>query len=319
MEDAYKLYVKEVLRLLKKHELGGSAPDDEEEIIEEIGLTYHPGGLPKVPEEKCNIHGTETNHIRQGLIRDYMNKHYELASGRKAKTQFINIANDPTCFIEQEFWPSGVVFKEPSKYSSAETNKILVHWRTKQMKNEIPFRFKRVPIGNSVEPEHYPAEIFNISSSPPPPPRQPIKTKPKRTTMRDHSDSDDSEGYNSQLDDEQELDGEYESEGDRPSSVMPPTPPDSDKSAEPSVMDEFSDSMPSSPMKKTRKQKVKKLRSAVAKAKIGSTPTPAVTKKKKGKVAAPPPQRLTCAKNAQDTPPTQGTRSKTTSKPKGRK
>lgn len=157
-----------------------------------------------VPEEVSNLHGTETNRTQQHLIHDYISKHYKLASGMKKKTPYKVITTNLSSFVAAEFWPSNVIFKEPSKYGSRETNSILCHLYKRQKDSLVSFHFDYVPIANKVEIENYLEGIFDIALVPAlvPPPTKQKSGCCHKTTMKGWSDSDDSEEYNSQNDNE---------------------------------------------------------------------------------------------------------------------
>lgn len=234
IEVSYLKYVKHIHQILNTAR-GSTPPPD---TVTYNGLTYHPTGLPKFPDPILNKHGVETCVAQKAAIRDYLNKHYELVTGKKAVPYgaLVKCIDNGQEVITAEHWPSGIPFKETGTLNTAESNSIVRFWHKRQSACQIPFRFEVVMEGSGSVPAIYPPDIFDIghSAAAEQQPKK-IPAKKKKSTMRNPLDSDaDSEHVSSseelllsdatEEEDDDEISPEEEEGVEQPPPSRVPTP-----------------------------------------------------------------------------------------------
>lgn len=85
-----------------------------------------------------------------------------MASGKTGPVPYKAIHPTWEEYINPTYLPTGISFKDPSKYLADESNAILKLWRARQMKGEVVFKFDFV-LGNDKLPDitDYPAGVFD--------------------------------------------------------------------------------------------------------------------------------------------------------------
>uniref|UniRef100_A0A8H7XHR1 Uncharacterized protein n=1 Tax=Psilocybe cubensis TaxID=181762 RepID=A0A8H7XHR1_PSICU len=111
----------------------------------EKDLKFNSNGFPLVPSPIYNSKGRETNAIQKTIIRIYMNRVYALAKDRSgSRIPWDSVEKHFGEMIDPEYWPSSIPFTDPSRLRVDDTAALLRHWRQRQSRGLIPFKFERV-------------------------------------------------------------------------------------------------------------------------------------------------------------------------------
>ncbi|KAF8961700.1 hypothetical protein BDZ97DRAFT_1921028 [Flammula alnicola] len=196
MKKAYLKYIKHIASIEK-----GTAPAvNTVTNFTMADLKCEPSGLPRLPDPIRNSNSIETNITRQQIIRAYVAKHYNLATGKNGPVPYKAILPTWTEFVLPIYLPCSIPLKDPSKYVSNETHNILKLWRNRQEQGEIAFKFDCI-VGDDKLPEDadYPAGLFRNMVSPGPRyssvPRECVAiNQPRKSTFTSATTSDSEDG-----------------------------------------------------------------------------------------------------------------------------
>ncbi|KAH9014735.1 hypothetical protein EDB84DRAFT_1568013 [Lactarius hengduanensis] len=178
-----------------------------------------PTGRPKTIKKKLKI-VTDTDRepeipsitledgysakVIQAALRDYCHAHIRFISGRKSATiPWSKLSCDPTAWIEEECFPLGFPWVDPSKLRLVQIFQLLDHWRQRQKEGLIPL------IWNPS------CELLSNIDQPAQRVRNPQQTNRRRSTFDEPVSDHSSEGE----------DFANELRGLRSPSVTPPLPP----------------------------------------------------------------------------------------------
>lgn len=95
-------------------------------------------------------------------------------------------------YVDPQYLPDGLEFKEPSRYLGDESHSILRLWRDRQARGEIPFKFTLVMQKKQPAEAEYPERMFHGLQ--PPAPEQPITTSRLDAVPEESSGSDTDHG-----------------------------------------------------------------------------------------------------------------------------
>ncbi|KAH9062594.1 hypothetical protein EDB83DRAFT_2315452 [Lactarius deliciosus] len=140
----------------------------------------------------------------QTTLRDYCNTHIRYISGRKnATVPWSKLSSDPPAWIEEECYPLGFLWVDPSKLRLVQVFQLLEHWRQRKRDGLIPL------IWNPS------CELLANVDQPVPRLRNPQRTHRRSSNFNEPESDNDSE----------EEDFAKEIQGLHSSSVTPPLPP----------------------------------------------------------------------------------------------
>ena len=139
-------------------------------------LLRREGDLPILPPPPVNGH--EHCETLQGMIREFITIHYQLASGKVTSTPWTSLAAHQSILWDSQMWPAGVMVRDPSKIVVRDCQKIVELWRARQSEGgaKHAFRFKVYPVSDGVQPAiyntspntlHTPAEMGTPTVGPP--------------------------------------------------------------------------------------------------------------------------------------------------------
>ncbi|KAH8980260.1 hypothetical protein EDB86DRAFT_3088058 [Lactarius hatsudake] len=140
----------------------------------------------------------------QTTLRDYCNTHIRYISGRRnATVPWSKLSSDPPAWIEEECYPPGFLWVDPSKLRLVQVFQLLEHWRQRKRDGLIPL------IWNPS------CELLANVDQPVPRLRNPQRTRRRSSNFNEPESDNDSE----------EEDFAKEIQGLHSSSVTPPLPP----------------------------------------------------------------------------------------------
>ncbi|KAH8989762.1 hypothetical protein EDB86DRAFT_2831440 [Lactarius hatsudake] len=140
----------------------------------------------------------------QTTLRDYCNTHIRYISGRRNVTvPWSKLSSDPPAWIEEECYPPGFLWVDPSKLRLVQVFQLLEHWRQRKRDGLIPL------IWNPS------CELLANVDQPVPRLRNPQRTRRRSSNFNEPESDNDSE----------EEDFAKEIQGLHSSSVTPPLPP----------------------------------------------------------------------------------------------
>ena len=118
-------------------------------------LLRREGDLPILPPPPVNGH--EHCETLQGMIREFITIHYQLASGKVTSTPWTSLAAHQSILWDSQMWPAGVMVRDPSKIVVRDCQKIVELWRARQSEGgaKHAFRFKVYPVSDGVQPAIY--------------------------------------------------------------------------------------------------------------------------------------------------------------------
>ena len=118
-------------------------------------LLRREGNLPILPPPPVNGH--EHCETLQGMIREFITIHYQLASGKVTSTPWTSLAAHQSILWDSQMWPAGVMVRDPSKIVVRDCQKIVELWRARQSEGgaKHAFRFKVYPVSDGVQPAIY--------------------------------------------------------------------------------------------------------------------------------------------------------------------
>lgn len=58
------------------------------------------------------------------------------------------LTTDLSTFVDKKYLPEGCPFKDPSKLKQENVTEIIMHWRSRELRKKIPFRFKSCLAGH---------------------------------------------------------------------------------------------------------------------------------------------------------------------------
>ncbi|KAH8988704.1 hypothetical protein EDB83DRAFT_2535347 [Lactarius deliciosus] len=180
----------------------GSCPGCAVTLRTKVKIVTNADGEPDIPS--ITLEDGYAAKAVQTTLRDYCNTHIRYISGRKnATVPWSKLSSDPPAWIEEECYPPGFLWVDPSKLRLVQVFQLLEHWRQRKRDGLIPL------IWNPS------CELLANVDQPVPRLRNPQRTRRRSSNFNEPESDNDSE----------EEDFAKEIQGLHSSSVTPPLPP----------------------------------------------------------------------------------------------